>query len=73
MLYRGPAVCSKNKGADQLHSYWSATLLSHMQKSGFLMTRSTSKKLFLSGHGITNILVSDLVQHKPGCTATEDG
>ena len=22
---------------------------------------------------ITNVLVSDLVQHKPGCTATEDG
>ena len=21
----------------------------------------------------TNVLVSDLVQHKPGCTATEDG
>ena len=21
----------------------------------------------------TNILVSDLVRHKPGCTATEDG
>ena len=24
-------------------------------------------------HEKTNILVSDLVQHKPGCTATEDG
>ena len=24
-------------------------------------------------HKKTNVLVSDLVQHKPGCTATEDG
>ena len=24
-------------------------------------------------HENTNIQVSDLVQHKPGCTATEDG
>ena len=24
-------------------------------------------------HEKTNILVSELVQHKPGCTATEDG
>ena len=24
-------------------------------------------------HEKTNILVSDLVRHKPGCTATEDG
>ena len=24
-------------------------------------------------HDTTNILVSDLVRHKPGCTATEDG
>ena len=24
-------------------------------------------------HEKTNALVSDLVQHKPGCTATEDG
>ena len=24
-------------------------------------------------HGKTNVLVSDLVRHKPGCTATEDG
>ena len=24
-------------------------------------------------HEKTNVLVSDLVQHKPGCTATEDG
>ena len=24
-------------------------------------------------HEKTNILVSDLIRHKPGCTATEDG
>ena len=24
-------------------------------------------------HEKTNVLVSDLVRHKPGCTATEDG
>ena len=39
------------------------------------------KKIFLGfdkdmtepRHEKTNILVSDLVRHKPGCTATEDG
>ena len=24
-------------------------------------------------HGKTNVLVSDLIRHKPGCTTTEDG
>ena len=28
---------------------------------------------FESHHEKTNILVSDLVRHKPGCTAAEDG
>ena len=30
-------------------------------------------KIFEPYHGKTNILVSDLVRHKPGCTSTEDG
>ena len=39
---------------------------------------SLEKKQFIfiiiePSHEKTNILVSDLVQHKPGCTATEDG
>ena len=29
--------------------------------------------LFEPLHEKTNVLVSDLVRHKPGCTATEDG
>ena len=29
--------------------------------------------LFEQRHEKTNVLVSNLVQHKPGCTATEDG
>ena len=29
--------------------------------------------LFEPRHKKTNILVSDLVRHKPGCTVTEDG
>ena len=29
--------------------------------------------VFEPRHEKTNVLVSDLVQHKPGCTATEDG
>ena len=29
--------------------------------------------IFEPCHEKTNILVSDLVRHKPGCTATEDG
>ena len=35
------------------------------------MVRSYS--VFEPRHEKTNILVSDLVRHKPGCTATEDG
>ena len=31
------------------------------------------KRAFEPRHEKTNLLVSDLVQHKPGCTATEDG
>ena len=30
-------------------------------------------RLFEPRHEKTNVLVSDLVRHKPGCTATEDG
>ena len=30
-------------------------------------------ELFEPGREKTNVLVSDLVGHKPGCTATEDG
>ena len=36
-------------------------------KEGFLLTK------FEPRHEKTNILVSDLVRHKPGCTATKDG
>ena len=32
-----------------------------------------SKLLFEPHHEKTKVLVSDLVRHKPGCTATEDG
>ena len=32
----------------------------------------TSEIIFEPRHEKTNILVSDLVQHKPGCTAIED-
>ena len=31
------------------------------------------KYIFEPHRGKTNVLVSDLVRHKPGCTATEDG
>ena len=31
------------------------------------------KNTFEPCHEKTNVLVSDLVRHKPGCTATEDG
>ena len=30
-------------------------------------------KHLMARHEKTNVLVSDLVRHKPGCTATEDG
>ena len=40
--------------------------------SAFVVHRKESK-LFERRHEKTNVLVSDLVQHKPGCTATEDG
>ena len=35
--------------------------------------RGSGSSLFERCHEKTNVLVSDLVQHKPGCTATEDG
>ena len=31
------------------------------------------EKTFEPRHEKTNVLVFDLVRHKPGCTATEDG
>ena len=34
---------------------------------------SKLQKTFEPRHEKTSILVFDLVQHKPGCTATEDG
>ena len=38
------------------------------------MTKPTNHLSFSKGsHEKTNVLVSDLAQHKPGCTATEDG
>ena len=38
------------------------------QKTGFLLMKTVEPR-----HEKTNVLVSDLVRHKPGCTATEDG
>ena len=37
------------------------------------MTPEIKVHTFEQRHEKTNVLVSDLVQHKPGCTATEDG
>ena len=30
-------------------------------------------RIYEPRHEKTNVLVSDLVRHKPGCTATQDG
>ena len=38
-----------------------------------LTEKEEMKILIEPRHEKTNILVSDLVRHKPGCTATEDG
>ena len=37
-----------------------------------LLLRAT-ENIFEPRHEKTNVLVSDQVRHKPGCTATEDG
>ena len=37
------------------------------------VTSSSSSKLYEPRHEKTNILVSDLVRHKPGYAVTEDG
>ena len=37
------------------------------------MPNSTDPRTDEPRHEKTNVLVSDLVRHKPGCTATEDG
>ena len=39
----------------------------------FLFLDIYAQITFESHHEKTNILVSDLVRHKPGCTAIEDG
>ena len=44
-------------------------ILSRQQTAKMLIRLS----IYELRHEKTNILVSDLVQHKPGCTATEDG
>ena len=54
-----------NKVADQPAF---AADLHIIQKAAFLMTSSNEPC-----HEKTNVLVSDQVRHKPGCTATEDG
>ena len=60
-------------------SYWQGTiqasyavmrqLLLETLKTGYLATRLKFEQRYEK----TNILVSDLVRHKLGCTATEDG
>ena len=37
------------------------------------MTKMAATPIYEPRHEKTNVLVSDLVRHKPGCTATEDG
>ena len=62
--------CSENKGADQLRSYGSAPLFSHMQIVGFLMTqlkflhRSNLQVYFdtsRSGKSISRVIMKDLM------------
>ena len=72
---RKPAFCKcKNKGADQLCGNRAADLLlcfHYIDSTIHVLPNSC----FLNEprHDKTNILVSDLVRHKSGCTATEDG
>ena len=35
--------------------------------------KTPSERVNEPRHEKTNVLVSDMVRHKPGCTATEDG
>ena len=42
-------------------------------KSVFDAAYEESERTFELHHEKTNVLVSDLVRHKSGCTATEDG
>ena len=39
----------------------------------FVILSASSGQIFEPRHEKTNVLVSDLFRHKPGCTATEDG
>ena len=41
--------------------------------AGYQLPFATYDSIIEPRHEKTNILVSDLVRHKPGCTATEDG
>ena len=47
----------------------------HINQCWLLMEKQAQLPLgtFEPCHEKTNVLVSDLVRHKPGCSATEDG
>ena len=49
------------------------TFFSHIEKVDFLMTQLIQKPTYEPRHEKTKVLVYDLVRHKPGCIATEDG
>ena len=44
-----------------------------MERPLLLNYRAITANIYEPRHEKTNILVSNLVRHKPGCTATEDG
>ena len=53
--------------------YEQSQLYQHCANSAIVVFGTLRVRQNEPRHEKANILVSDLVQHKPGCTATEDG
>ena len=47
--------------------------LSYLNDHCFLLPATLLVTIIEPRHEKTNVLISDLVRHKPGCTAAEDG
>ena len=65
-------VVAKHLPTLNKYTYFIYVVLFHKSKTKGI-TSSYSENAFELRHEKTNVLVSDLVRHKPGCTATEDG
>ena len=63
-----------NLGSTEKAASWPVWTCSWFSLGAALLLQiKQTNKIYEPRHEKTNILVSDLVRHKPGCTDTEDG